>query len=53
MGRVKKGDMLTTAATAGYAVRALTPTLGAIIGKALEDKDYGEAGVIEIAVGRA
>ena len=53
IGRVKKGDMLTTSATPGYAVKALNPTLGAIIGKALEDKDYGEAGVIEIAVGRA
>ena len=52
VGRVKKGDMLTTAATAGYAVKALSPTLGAIIGKALEDKDYGEAGVIQVAVGR-
>jgi hypothetical protein len=53
VGRVNKGDMLTTSATPGYAVRASTPTLGAIIGKALEDKDYGEAGVIQIAVGRA
>ena len=52
VGRVKKGDMLTTAATPGYAVKATTPTLGAIIGKALEDKDYGEAGIIEVAVGR-
>jgi len=52
VGRVKKGDMLTTSATAGYAVRVTTPTLGAIIGKALEDKDYGEAGVIQVAVGR-
>jgi hypothetical protein len=53
VGRVKKGDMLTTSATPGYAVRASAPTLGAIIGKALEDKDSGEAGVIEVAVGRA
>lgn len=53
IGRVKKGDMLTTSATPGYAVKALTPTLGAIIGKALEDKDYGEAGVMQVAVGRA
>jgi hypothetical protein len=52
VGRVRKGDMLTTSATPGHAVKALTPTLGAIIGKALEDKDYGEAGVIEVAVGR-
>jgi hypothetical protein len=52
VGRVKKGDMLTTAATPGYAVKALNPTLGAIIGKALEDKDTGEAGIIEVAIGR-
>jgi len=53
IGRVKKGDMLTSSATPGCAVKAITPTLGAIIGKALEDKDYGEAGVIQVAVGRA
>jgi hypothetical protein len=53
VGRVKKGDMLTTSATPGCAVKASTPTLGAIVGKALEDKDYGEAGVIQVAVGRA
>ena len=52
VGRVKKGDMLTTSATPGHAVRVTTPTLGAVIGKALEDKDYGEAGVIQVAVGR-
>ena len=52
VGRVKKGDMLTTSATSGYAVKALDPKLGSIIGKALEDKDYGEAGVIQVAVGR-
>jgi hypothetical protein len=52
VGRVKKGDMLTTSATPGYAVKALNPTLGAIIGKALEDKDTSDAGTIEIAVGR-
>lgn len=53
VGRVKKGDLLTTSATAGYAVKANDPKLGAIVGKALEDKDYGEAGVIQVAVGRA
>jgi hypothetical protein len=53
VGRVKKGDMLTTASTPGCAVKAMNPTLGAIIGKALEDKDYGEAGVIQVAVGRS
>jgi hypothetical protein len=53
VGRVKKGDLLTTASTHGCAMKANNPTLGSIIGKALEDKDSGEAGVIQIAVGRA
>jgi hypothetical protein len=53
VGKVKKGDMLTTSATPGFAVKAINPTLGSVVGKALEDKDYGEAGVIQIAVGRA
>lgn len=53
VGRVKKGDLLTTSSTPGYAAKSLEPKLGSIIGKALEDKDYGEAGVIQIAVGRA
>ena len=52
VGRVKKGDMLTTSATPGHAVKSIEPKLGSIIGKALEDKDYGEAGVIQVAVGR-
>ena len=52
VGRVKKGDMLTTSSTPGYAVRATDPKLGSIIGKALEDKNNGEAGVIQVAVGR-
>jgi hypothetical protein len=52
VGRVKKGDLLTTSATPGYAVKANDPKLGSIIGKALEDKDSGEAGVIQVAIGR-
>lgn len=50
VGRVKKGDLLTTANTPGCAVKALDPKLGSIIGKALQDKDFGEAGLIEIVV---
>jgi hypothetical protein len=53
IGKVKKGDLLTTSNTPGYAIKALDPKLGSIIGKALEDKNTGEAGVIEIAVGRS
>ena len=52
VGRVRKGDLLTTSAIPGHATKALNPTLGAIIGKAIEDKDYSEAGVIQVAVGR-
>jgi hypothetical protein len=52
VGRIKKGDLITTSSTPGYAVKALDPKLGSIIGKALEDKDNGEAGVIQVAIGR-
>jgi hypothetical protein len=52
VGRIRKGDLLTTSSTPGYAVKATDPKLGSIIGKALEDKDNGEAGVIQVAVGR-
>jgi len=52
LGRVKKGDMLTTSATPGVAVKAHDPKLGTIIGKALEDKDTGDIAVIEVAVGK-
>ena len=52
VGKVKKGDMLTTAGIVGHAAKAIDPKVGTIIGKALEDKDYTEAGIIEVAVGR-
>ena len=51
VGKVKKGDMLTTAGVAGYACKAINPTLGAVIGKALEDFN-GESGIIEVVVGK-
>lgn len=52
IGRIRKGDLLTTSATAGYAIKASSPIVGSIIGKALEDKDSLGTGVIEVAVGR-
>ena len=52
VGKVRKGDMLTTSAIPGHAAKAIDPKVGTIIGKALEDKDTLEAGVIEVAVGR-
>ena len=53
VGKVRKGEMLTTSAIPGHAARSLNPQIGTIIGKALEDKDTLESGVIEVAVGRA
>lgn len=52
VGRFKKGDLVTTSATLGHGVKALNPMFGSIIGKALENKESGEAGIIEIAVGK-
>jgi len=49
---VRKGDLLTTAGIAGHAAKAINPQVGTIIGKALQNKDTSEAGVIEVAVGR-
>jgi hypothetical protein len=53
IGTVKKGDMLTTSEIPGFATKAINPTLGSIIGKALENKTSNESGVIQVAVGRA
>ena len=48
-GSIKKGDMLISGGD-GYARPTLTPQMGTIIGKALENHE-GE-GVIEVAIGR-
>jgi hypothetical protein len=45
--------MLTTSNIPGFATKAINPTLGSIIGKALENKAYTESGVVQVAVGRA
>ena len=52
LGRVRKGDILVTSAIPGYAVVNNTPGVGQVIGKALEDKDTDDRGVIEVVVGR-
>jgi hypothetical protein len=49
-GSVKKGDMLVSAG-AGYAKVSTNPSIGTVIGKALQDFS-GDSGVIEVAVGR-
>ena len=52
-GHIKKGDMLSTHASLhGVAKKAHDPAPGTIIGKALEDYDSTEIGVINIVVGR-
>tara|TARA_B100001057_G_scaffold95359_1_gene91800 strand:+ start:1369 stop:9261 length:7893 start_codon:yes stop_codon:yes gene_type:complete len=52
LGRVKKGDMLVTSAVEGYAIVNPLANTGTVIGKALQDKDTDDKGVIEVVVGR-
>jgi hypothetical protein len=49
-GIIKKGDMLISGGN-GFARPESSPSIGAVIGKALENHNGGE-GVIEVAVGR-
>jgi hypothetical protein len=51
-GTIRKGDMLTTSSIPGYACKAMNPTVGTIIGKALENKDDPGTGTIQVAIGR-
>jgi hypothetical protein len=52
LGKAKKGDLLVSSAVPGYAMVSNTPTVGTVIGKALEDKTDEGKGVIEAVVGR-
>jgi len=52
VGKVQKGDILVTAAKAGYAIVNNDPKPGTIVGKALENKDDLGESVIEVVVGR-
>jgi hypothetical protein len=52
LGKVKKGDMLVTSATPGYAVVNNEPGIGQVIGKALADKEDSGKGIVEVVVGR-
>lgn len=49
-GTIRKGDMLVSAGN-GYARPSTTPTIGSVIGKALQDFN-GPEGIVEVAVGR-
>jgi len=52
IGKVVKGDMLVASAISGYAMANNAPSVGTVIGKALEDKSDGDRGVIEVVVGK-
>lgn len=52
LGKVRKGDLLVSSAIPGYAMVGLTPSVGTVIGKALENKDSEGKGIIEAVVGR-
>ena len=52
IGKVEKGDLLVTSAIPGYAIVNNEPTVGTVIGKALENKPDTDKGVVEIVVGR-
>ena len=52
-GMVSKGDLLTTCGThPGCAQKAISPVLGSIVGKAMENKENAEESTILISVGR-
>lgn len=52
MGAVRKGDILVTSATPGYATVNNTPAPGTMLGKSLVNKESEGPDIIEIAVGR-
>ena len=51
-GVINKGDMIVASANPGVGVAENNPQLGQVIGKALEDYNNIEVGMIEVAVGR-
>jgi hypothetical protein len=52
IGKVAKGDMLVASNVPGYAIVNNNPSVGSVIGKALEDKLDGERGIVEVVVGK-
>ena len=52
IGKVQPGDILVSSAIAGYAIVDNNPTVGTVIGKALQAKDSTDKGTIEIVVGK-
>jgi hypothetical protein len=52
IGKVQKGDMLVASAIPGYAMVNNTPSIGTVIGKALEPSEDSNKKTIEIVVGK-
>jgi hypothetical protein len=55
VGTIRRGDMMVTSDTAGVATACMppfVPHIGTVIGKALQNYESNEVGVIEIVVGR-
>jgi len=51
-GTIHKGDMIVAGSTPGVGIAHNDPQLGQVIGKALENYNSTEIGMIEVAVGR-
>ena len=51
-GIIHKGDMLVTSSVKGHASKGIDPTVGTVLGKALQDHLEPGHGVIEMVVGR-
>ena len=52
IGPVRKGQMLVTSSTPGYAEAAINPGVGTVIGKSLVNKTTNEPRIIEVVVGK-
>lgn len=52
IGKINKGDMLVSSSVSGVATASENPVLGSVIGKALENYDSDDIGMIEAVVGR-
>ena len=52
VGIVKKGDLLVSASTRGFAISNNRAGVGTVIGKAISSKDDAGAGTVEVVVGR-
>ena len=52
IGKVTKGDMLVASSVPGHAMVDNNPGVGSVLGKAVQDKNDANEGIVEIVVGR-